>query len=111
MDYKVLLPLRHNGKKYKAGANITLEKEFAAPLLEIKAIETVKNPKPPANPVPAEFQEYAQKTNNEQIAYILTLTDAEQLEKLLPYSKSKAKQAATRRIGEIKDKPSEGENN
>ncbi len=40
--YVVKVPLRHNGKEYKPGAEIGLTEADAKQLLEAKAIEAIK---------------------------------------------------------------------
>lgn len=43
--YVVKVPLRHNGKDYKAGSEIGLSDSDAKQLLEAKAIEPIVSPK------------------------------------------------------------------
>lgn len=106
MKYIVLTNLKHNGCGYVLNDEIEIEsKKDAARLLELKAVKPAPvktdSRKGNLNEVPAEFKEYVQKTNNEQIAYILTLDSQEAIKALEPYSKAKAKQAITRRLAEL----------
>lgn len=113
---KTLIPIRHDGTDYDIGAELKLSQQDYKNLLNIQAIEPADanksnlhnddkngNGTGDDSPAPAsvELDEYAKKTNADQLAYLQSLGNEDfkcQAETLLQVSKSQAKAYINRRL-------------
>ena len=102
MKYISLTYIKHNGRSYGPNDEIEIEsKKDSDKLLNLKAVKLC--PASSGN-VPERYKEFNDKTNQQQIEYILELVNVEELNALEPYAKSKAKTVLKKRIQDIEAK-------